>query len=303
MTLVETAIAAARSGGEVLVANWRNLPHGSVEEKTKNDFVTHADRESEERIVAAIRGAVPRGRVPRRGRRPSPGARGRARVDHRPARRDVELRGGLPVLVRFDRGMGRRRDRGRRRLGSAPRGDVHGRARRGRLAQRHAAGRDGPQGPRRGLHRDRLSVPQPGQDRRLPRALQGRVRRGAGDPAGRLRRARPRLRGRGRLRRLLRVPPRALGRRGRRADDRGGRRADHGFRRREGLSRARQRRRGSAGSRRGAARRGEGDLVGDERSRPSGLLSPGCPSGEGFAAARATYRVPVSPPGGGRGPR
>ncbi|HVQ54787.1 MAG TPA: inositol monophosphatase family protein [Thermoanaerobaculia bacterium] len=59
MTLLETAMAAARSGGEVLVANWRNLPHGSVEEKTKNDFVTHADRESEERIVAAIRAQYP----------------------------------------------------------------------------------------------------------------------------------------------------------------------------------------------------------------------------------------------------
>lgn len=57
--LVEAARAAARAGGEVLLANWRNLPHGSVEEKTKNDFVTHADRESEERIVAAIRERFP----------------------------------------------------------------------------------------------------------------------------------------------------------------------------------------------------------------------------------------------------
>jgi myo-inositol-1(or 4)-monophosphatase len=57
--LVEAAVEAARAGGEVLLANWRNLPHGSVEEKTKNDFVTHADRESEERIVAAIRSRFP----------------------------------------------------------------------------------------------------------------------------------------------------------------------------------------------------------------------------------------------------
>ena len=59
MTLVETAVLAARAGGEVLVANWRNLPHGSVEEKTKNDFVTHADRESEERIISSIRAQYP----------------------------------------------------------------------------------------------------------------------------------------------------------------------------------------------------------------------------------------------------
>jgi myo-inositol-1(or 4)-monophosphatase len=58
--LIEAAAEAARAGGEVLLANWRNLPRGSVEEKTKNDFVTHADRESEERIIAAIRGRFPR---------------------------------------------------------------------------------------------------------------------------------------------------------------------------------------------------------------------------------------------------
>lgn len=58
--LIDTAVAAARSGGEVLLANWRNLPHGSVEEKKKNDFVTFADRESEARIVAAIRARFPK---------------------------------------------------------------------------------------------------------------------------------------------------------------------------------------------------------------------------------------------------
>jgi len=58
-SLVETAVAAAVSGGEVLLANWRNLPRGSVQEKKKNDFVTHADRESETRIVTAIRERFP----------------------------------------------------------------------------------------------------------------------------------------------------------------------------------------------------------------------------------------------------
>lgn len=43
----------------MLLANWRNLPHGSVEEKKKNDFVTFADRESEERIIAAIHARYP----------------------------------------------------------------------------------------------------------------------------------------------------------------------------------------------------------------------------------------------------
>jgi myo-inositol-1(or 4)-monophosphatase len=57
--LLVTAIAAARAGGEVLLANWRKLPQGSVEEKKKNDFVTFADRESERRIVEAIRARFP----------------------------------------------------------------------------------------------------------------------------------------------------------------------------------------------------------------------------------------------------
>ena len=58
-SLVEIAIEAAHAGGEVLLANWRRLPQASVSEKQKNDFVTFADRESEERIVESIRAAFP----------------------------------------------------------------------------------------------------------------------------------------------------------------------------------------------------------------------------------------------------
>lgn len=60
--LIDTATEAARAGGEVLLANWRRLPQGSVSEKQKNDFVTHADRESEARIVARIRETFPQDR-------------------------------------------------------------------------------------------------------------------------------------------------------------------------------------------------------------------------------------------------
>jgi myo-inositol-1(or 4)-monophosphatase len=48
--LLDVAVAAADAGGEVLLSNWRNLPRGSIAEKEKNDFVTLADKESEERI-------------------------------------------------------------------------------------------------------------------------------------------------------------------------------------------------------------------------------------------------------------
>jgi myo-inositol-1(or 4)-monophosphatase len=62
-SLIETAVAAARRGGEVALASWRNLPAGEVSEKKKNDFVTHADRESEERIVSRIRESFPQDNV------------------------------------------------------------------------------------------------------------------------------------------------------------------------------------------------------------------------------------------------
>jgi myo-inositol-1(or 4)-monophosphatase len=57
--LLDTAIHAARAGGDVLLPFWRNLPHGAVEEKQQNDFVTRADRESEEAILRTIRETYP----------------------------------------------------------------------------------------------------------------------------------------------------------------------------------------------------------------------------------------------------
>jgi myo-inositol-1(or 4)-monophosphatase len=57
--LLDTAVRAAKAGGDVLVPFWRNLPHGAVEEKQQNDYVTRADRESEAAILATIRGRYP----------------------------------------------------------------------------------------------------------------------------------------------------------------------------------------------------------------------------------------------------
>jgi myo-inositol-1(or 4)-monophosphatase len=57
--LLDTAILAARAGGDVLVSFWRNLPHGAVEEKQQNDYVTRADRESEDAILRTIRERFP----------------------------------------------------------------------------------------------------------------------------------------------------------------------------------------------------------------------------------------------------
>jgi myo-inositol-1(or 4)-monophosphatase len=58
-SLIETAVDAAKAGGAAALGSWRNLTAGEVSEKKKNDFVTDADRESEERIVARIRDAFP----------------------------------------------------------------------------------------------------------------------------------------------------------------------------------------------------------------------------------------------------
>lgn len=57
--LLDSAIAAARAGGGILESYWRSLPRGSISEKQKNDFVTRADKESEEAIVAKIRETHP----------------------------------------------------------------------------------------------------------------------------------------------------------------------------------------------------------------------------------------------------
>jgi myo-inositol-1(or 4)-monophosphatase len=54
-SLLDAATSAARAGGEILEGYWRSLPRGSISEKKKNDFVTRADKESEEAIVARIR--------------------------------------------------------------------------------------------------------------------------------------------------------------------------------------------------------------------------------------------------------
>ena len=57
--VLDAAEDAARAGGEILESYWRSLPGGSIEEKKKNDFVTRADRESEEVVVARIRDRFP----------------------------------------------------------------------------------------------------------------------------------------------------------------------------------------------------------------------------------------------------
>ncbi len=58
--VLAAAVEASAAGGELLVRRWRHLPAGSIEEKKKNDFVTVADRESEERIVSVIRSHFPK---------------------------------------------------------------------------------------------------------------------------------------------------------------------------------------------------------------------------------------------------
>ncbi len=57
--VLEAAIEASAAAGELLLRRWRHLPAGSIEEKKKNDFVTIADRESEERIVSVVRSRFP----------------------------------------------------------------------------------------------------------------------------------------------------------------------------------------------------------------------------------------------------
>ena len=50
----EAAVAAAKAGGEVLLRHFRKLDPATVAEKTKNDFVSEADRASEAAIKAEL---------------------------------------------------------------------------------------------------------------------------------------------------------------------------------------------------------------------------------------------------------
>ena len=54
-SFLETAVRAARRGGEVLISNMGTLASADVESKEDFDFVTRVDRESEEAVVALIR--------------------------------------------------------------------------------------------------------------------------------------------------------------------------------------------------------------------------------------------------------
>jgi len=60
MNDVEIAIGAARRGAAVLLKYWEQLGKEDADLKARNDWVSKADRESEDAIVAAIRESCPR---------------------------------------------------------------------------------------------------------------------------------------------------------------------------------------------------------------------------------------------------
>ncbi len=58
-SLVAVAMTAAQRGGEVLRRFFRTMDPGQVTEKAQNDFVSTADRESEEAITSYLRAQTP----------------------------------------------------------------------------------------------------------------------------------------------------------------------------------------------------------------------------------------------------
>ncbi len=54
-TYLETAVSAARSGGEVIIRNLGSLSREDIRNKKTADFVTRVDRDSEEIIITTIR--------------------------------------------------------------------------------------------------------------------------------------------------------------------------------------------------------------------------------------------------------
>ena len=59
MTPVELAIAAARAGSEILLEFWQKLGKDDADLKSRNDWVSRADRESEAAIMALIKSHCP----------------------------------------------------------------------------------------------------------------------------------------------------------------------------------------------------------------------------------------------------
>ncbi|HET8714772.1 MAG TPA: inositol monophosphatase family protein, partial [Holophagaceae bacterium] len=56
---LSAAVEAARAGGEVLLKYFRRLEPGQISEKTRNDLVSVADRESEAAIRAILDARFP----------------------------------------------------------------------------------------------------------------------------------------------------------------------------------------------------------------------------------------------------
>src|SRR5262245_20434394 len=57
--LLDTAVDAARAGGEVLRRNFGGDEPLKVSDKGKNDFVTRVDREAEATVISLIRSRHP----------------------------------------------------------------------------------------------------------------------------------------------------------------------------------------------------------------------------------------------------
>lgn len=61
--ILDTAIAAARAGGRVLEGWFRREESAEIEKKGEHDYVSQADRESEEVVLAEIRRVFPEHRI------------------------------------------------------------------------------------------------------------------------------------------------------------------------------------------------------------------------------------------------
>ena len=223
-----TAIEAVIRAGDVQMARFGSDMR--VDKKGAIDLVTEVDLQIEREFRAMIAERFPDHVVlgeefeTRGDREATPPIL----LGLRSGRRHDQLRARPADLLLVAGARDRRRDRGRRDLRPDAARAVHGRARAGRVAERRAAARLG------GRHADRFAARAPGfhydiqQDPEelvsLFREFITQVARRAAAGVGG---ARPLLRRRRTLRRLLGVEDPAVGRRRRRADRRRGRRPGH----------------------------------------------------------------------------
>ena len=218
----------------------------------------------------------------RHGARPQSGRR--VHVDHRSSRRHDELPAWLSAILRVDRARPQGCRHARRDLRSGPQRSLHRHARTRRIPERSPHARVAPRASARLPDRHGLPVPRRQLSRHVPADDEGDDPADGRTAPARCRCARPRVRRRRLLRRILRDRPQRMGRRRRQPARARSRRADRRSRRRRRLP---ARRPGDRRDAQGVRADGAGARAVSRRPRARSSREPRlCDNGAGHSARR-----------------